>query len=179
MTHTQSVPSLSADPALPGVRYWIAVVSASHVGHALEQGIAQTCHGKAGSLRRMKPGDWLIYYSPRTEMNGGSPLQAFTAIGRVADERVYRYQASDTFAPYRRDMHYMPAKPVRIQALLERLSFTQGRRSWGQAFRFGQFEITPEDFRLIADRMLEPQSEAGEHGAIPSLPHERQLEFEW
>ncbi|WP_037292520.1 EVE domain-containing protein [Saccharibacillus sacchari] len=162
---------------LPGLRYWVGVVSASHVDHAIEQGIAQTCHGKAHALNRMQPGDWLIYYSPRTDMNGGAPLQAFTAIGQVADDRVYRHKVSDAFIPYRRDMQYLPAKPVRIAGLLEQLSFTKGRRSWGQAFRFGQFEITPEDFRLIADLMLE---DADEQEIKPEAPlRESQLEFEW
>ncbi len=179
MTHTSSAISLSpsADLMLPGLRYWVGVVSASHVDHAIEQGIAQTCHGKAHALNRMQPGDWLIYYSPRTDMNGGAPLQAFTAIGQVADDRVYRHKVSDAFIPYRRDMQYLPAKPVRIAGLLEQLSFTKGRRSWGQAFRFGQFEITPEDFRLIADLMLE---DADEQEIKPEAPlRESQLEFEW
>lgn len=177
MTHTTSAISPSTDLMLPELRYWVGVVSASHVDHAIEQGIAQTCHGKAQSLNRMKPGDWLIYYSPRTDMNSGKPLQAFTAIGQVADDRVYRHKVNDTFIPYRRDMQYMPAKPVRIAGLLEQLSFTKGRRNWGQAFRFGQFEITPEDFRLIADLMLETGNEAEAKIQVPLC--DKQLEFEW
>lgn len=177
MANTNSQISPSADLMRPELRYWVGVVSAAHVDYAIEQGIAQTCHGKAQSLNRMKPGDWLIYYSPRTDMNSGAPLQAFTAIGQVVDERVYRYKMSDTFIPYRRDVHYLPAKPVRIAGLLGQLSFTKGRRSWGQAFRFGQFEITPEDFRLIADLMLETGAEGEEKAQIPL--YDKQLQFEW
>lgn len=177
MTRTISVTSPSADLMLPGLRYWIGVVSASHADHAIEQGIAQTCHGKARSLNRMQPGDWLIYYSPRTDMNGGAPLQSFTAIGQAADDRVYRHKMSDTFIPYRRNMRYLPARSVRIADLLEQLSFTKGRRSWGQAFRFGQFEITQEDFRLIADLMLESADEQETKPEVPLC--ESQLEFEW
>lgn len=162
---------------LPGTRYWMGVVSADHADLAISQGIAQTCHGKAYPLSRMKAGDWLIYYSPRAERSGGSPVQAFTAIGQALDDRVYRHAMSETFVPHRRDMRYLPAKPVRIAGLLEQLSFTRGRRSWGQAFRFGQFEIEPEDFRLIADRMLEDIGDTAlEQDAVLC---ERQLEFEW
>lgn len=162
---------------LPGTRYWMGVVSADHADRAISQGIAQTCHGKAYPLSRMKAGDWLIYYSPRAERSGGSPVQAFTAIGQALDDRVYRQAMSETFVPHRRDMRYLPAKPVRIAGLLEQLSFTRGRRSWGQAFRFGQFEIEPDDFRLIAGLMLE----GGEEDSLKQDEAlcERQLEFEW
>jgi hypothetical protein len=45
-------------------RYWIGVVSESHVKLGVEGGFAQLCHGKSAPLRRMREGDWLIYYSP-------------------------------------------------------------------------------------------------------------------
>lgn len=67
-------------------RNWIGVVSASHVFRGAEGGFAQLCHGKAAPLKRMQAGDWLIYYSPRTDMQNGEPLQAFTAIGQVQDD---------------------------------------------------------------------------------------------
>lgn len=137
-----------------GSRYWIGVVSASHVSRGVREGIAQTCHGKARPLGRMRPGDWLIYYSPRTEMKGGEVLQAFTAIGQVADDIVYPFKMSDDFIPYRRNMHYFPCRTVKIAALLDKLTFTKGKRNWGYSFRFGQFEISREDFLTIANEML-------------------------
>ena len=69
-------------PATTG--YWIGVVSRAHVQGGVAGGFAQLCHGKERPLRRMRTGDWLIYYSPRTEREGGAPIQSFTAIGRVA-----------------------------------------------------------------------------------------------
>lgn len=135
-------------------RYWIGVVSASHVSHGVKEGITQTCHGKARPLGRMRPGDWLIYYSPRTEKKGGEVLQAFTAIGQVADDIVYSFKMSDDFIPYRRNMHYFPCRTVKITGLLDKLTFTKGKRNWGYSFRFGQFEINREDFITIANEML-------------------------
>nr|WP_276354828.1 EVE domain-containing protein [Cohnella sp. YIM B05605] len=90
-----------------GCRYWIGVVSASHVSRGVEGGFAQLCHGKAAPLRRMNTGDWLVYYSPRTDMKQGEPLQAFTAIGQVADDRVYPFPMSEAFVPFRRDIRYI------------------------------------------------------------------------
>ncbi len=135
-------------------RYWIGVVSASHVKRGVQGGFTQLCHGKAAPLRRMSPGDWLIYYSPRTDMSKGEPLQAFTAIGQVTGDGVYEYPMSESFVPFRRDIRYLPCREVKIAPLLDRLTFTRGKRSWGYAFRYGQFEIGYEDFQTIASIML-------------------------
>ena len=135
-------------------RYWIGVVSESHVKRGVQGGFAQLCHGKSAPLRRMKAQDWLIYYSPRTDMKGGEALQAFTAIGQVADEHVYEYMMSEDFIPFRRNIRYEPCQPVKIADLLNELSFTRGKRNWGYSFRFGQFEIEREDFQIISEAML-------------------------
>lgn len=146
-----------------GQRYWIGVVSESHVRRGVAGGFAQVCHGKAGPLRRMKTGDWLIYYSPRTDMNGGEPLRSFTAIGRVADDNTYPFTMSETFVPFRRNIRYTECKSIEIGVLLERLSFTRGNRHWGYLFRTGHFEIGREDFQTIAYAMLGAR-DIDEHG---------------
>jgi hypothetical protein len=135
------------------ISYWIGVASASHVQLGVRGGFAQLCHGKSAPLRRMQPGDWLVYYSPRMEMGDGKPLQAFTAIGRVMDDRVYEYPMSATFIPYRRNIEYVPCRVVKIESLLDRLSFTRGKRNWGYLFRTGHFAINHEDFLIIAEAM--------------------------
>ncbi|MDP4164066.1 MAG: EVE domain-containing protein [Bacillota bacterium] len=135
-------------------RYWIGVVSASHVKRGVLGGFAQLCHGKSGPLRRMCPSDWLIYYSPRTDLTNGEALQAFTAIGQVTDERVYEYQMSESFVPFRRNIRYIPCQEIKIADLLDKLSFTRGNRNWGYSFRYGHFEIGREDFLMIAGAML-------------------------
>ena len=73
-------------------RYWVGVVSASHIKLGVKGGFAQLCHGKSAPLKRMHPGDWLIYYSPRMDMAQTEPLQAFTAIGKVADDWIYEFR---------------------------------------------------------------------------------------
>jgi len=37
--------------------------------------------------------------------------------------------------------------------LLDRLSFTRGKRNWGCLFRTGHFKISREDFMIIAEAM--------------------------
>jgi len=141
-------------------RFWIGVVSESHVKRGELEGFAQLCHGKSAPLHKMRAGDWLIYYSPRTEIRKGAPLQAFTAIGEVDDDKVYEYQMSESFVPLRRNIRYMASRKVQIRDLLEKLSFTRGNRNWGYSFRYGHFEIGREDFLTIASAMLNEQTES-------------------
>uniref|UniRef100_UPI0013D732E9 EVE domain-containing protein n=1 Tax=Klebsiella pneumoniae TaxID=573 RepID=UPI0013D732E9 len=63
--------------------YWIAVASVEHVRRGRAEGFMQVCHGKAGPLRRVRPGDRVAYYSPTATFAAKDRLQAFTAIGTV------------------------------------------------------------------------------------------------
>jgi len=137
-------------------RYWIGVVSFSHVKRGVAGGFAQLGHGKAAPLRRMKAGDWLIYYSPKTDMTGGEPLQMFTAIGRVTGESIYRHAMSPDFMPFRRDIQYLKCKPAPIAPLIPKLSFIKDPRRWGYPFRAGHIEISRRDWQLIARSMEAP-----------------------
>ena len=134
-------------------RYWIGVVSASHVARGVAGGFAQLCHGKAAPLKRMRPGDWLVYYSPKTAMDGGEPLQCFTAIGKVVGDQVYCFQMTPDFIPYRIDIAYLPGKQAAIHPLLARLSFIKDIKRWGYPFRMGSIEMSREDCALIAAAM--------------------------
>jgi hypothetical protein len=134
-------------------RYWIGVVSRQHVQRGVDGGFAQVCHGKCAPLQRMKTGDWLVYYSPRTEFRDGVSCQAFTAIGRMVNDTVYQVDMSDDFHPFRRDVEFLPSLDAPIHPLLGGLSFIRNASNWGMIFRRGLFEINEVDFRLIADAM--------------------------
>jgi len=66
-----------------GTRHWLAVACAEHVRRGRSEGFMQVCHGKAAPLRRLRPGDRVVYYSPSLRMGGRDGLQAFTALGVV------------------------------------------------------------------------------------------------
>jgi hypothetical protein len=134
-------------------RYWIGVASRDHVRAGIEGGFCQLCHGKQAQIRRLAPGDRIIYYSPRAEMRAGEPVQAFTAIGEVLDGAPYPFDMGNGFVPTRRDVRFFEAREAPIRPLLESLAFTRGRRSWGYAFRRGAFEIGADDFAIIAAAM--------------------------
>lgn len=135
-------------------RAWIAVASAEHVARGRREGFMQVCHGKAAPLRRVRPGDRVVYYSPTRSFGGKDPLRAFTALGTVLEGAPYEVQMSDDFRPFRRDVAWDPAAAeAPIAPLLDRLSFTAGRMSWGYALRFGLLAATPQDIDLIAAAM--------------------------
>ncbi|MCB1394808.1 MAG: EVE domain-containing protein [Rhodobacter sp.] len=135
-------------------RAWIAVASADHVRVGVAGGFMQVCHGKAVPLRRLSPGDRVAYYSPREEMRGGAPVQAFTALGTVREGAPYQVTMAPGFQPFRRDVHWTQAHPAPIRPLLEHLSF--GGPNWGAPFRFGLFEVPQSDMDLIAGAMTGP-----------------------
>jgi hypothetical protein len=131
-------------------RYHIAVASREHVRRAEAGGFCQMCHGREAAVRRLSPGDGLIYYSPREGMRSGAAIKAFTALGYVAPGEIYRVAQTDSFRPQRRDVRYLPAEVAPIQPMLQRLSFSQQDANWGLMMRRGLFEITGDDFRAIA-----------------------------
>lgn len=135
------------------MRYWIGVASSDHVQRGVEGGFCQLCHGKAAPLKRMSPGDWIAYYSPRTAMKGGETVQAFTALGRVVDDRVFQHDMGEGFVPFRRRIDFQPCESAPIKPLVPRLSFIRKKESWGYVFRFGMIEIPEADFRAIARAM--------------------------
>ncbi|RVT96655.1 EVE domain-containing protein [Rhodovarius crocodyli] len=134
-------------------RAWIAVACAAHVRLGRAEGFMQVCHGKAAPLRRIAPGDLVAYYSPTESLGGGDRLQAFTALGTVRSGAPYQPAAPAGFRPWRRDVDWWPGREAPIRPLLERLSFSSGDPRWGYRLRFGLFEVTQEDARLIAGAM--------------------------
>ena len=132
---------------------WIAVASAEHVRLGRKKGFMQVCHGKAAPLKRIHPGDGVVYYSPTAMFRGKDKLQSFTAIGIVKDGVPYEADMGGGFQPFRRDVDWCAAEEAPIKPLLDRLEFTSAKSNWGYQLRFGLFEIGEHDMALIADAM--------------------------
>jgi hypothetical protein len=135
-------------------RFWVGVASHDHVLAAVKGGFCQLGHGREAPVRRLAPGDRILYYSPRERMHDGAVLQAFTAAGEVLEDEVYRVETQTGFRPYRRNVSYLNLGNASIRPLLPTLSFTRDRSSWGQVFRRASFEITSVDYDLIIQAMI-------------------------
>jgi hypothetical protein len=135
-------------------RYWVGIAARDHVQRGIAGGFCQLGHGKAAPIRRLSPGDGIVYYSPRTALDGGVPVQAFTGIGHIAPGEPYEGNMGGGFHPTRRDVIWtIAAHDAPIRPLLGRLSFTRDRANWGMAMRRSSFAITAEDFAIIAAAM--------------------------
>jgi hypothetical protein len=132
---------------------WINTVSRDHVQQGVRGRFTQANHGKPHMLRRMAKGDWVVFYSPKTAIDDGEPLQAFTAIGQIIDEEPYRVEIADDFAPWRRNVDFLPVDETPIRPLIDDLHFIEDKKRWGYKFRFGVFRIDDHDLAVIRQAM--------------------------
>jgi len=131
------------------MKYWLGVVCRDHVQRGVGLGIAQLGHGKRDGLARLSPGDWLVYYSPRTSLHDGEVLQAFTAIGEVADPEIWQADEG-TFKPWRRRVRYAAARAASIRDLPLDLT---AQPNWGYQLRRGLISLSEHDFGVIRSAM--------------------------
>ena len=140
-------------------RNWLAVASAEHVEIGRSEGFMQVSHGKASPLRRVQPGDRVVYYSPNRMYSPSHArrekdrLQAFTAIGTVKQGKPYQADMGFGFHPFRREVIWHDAEPASIAELQARLAFTQ-ENNWGYRLRQGLVEISDADMTTIAEAMF-------------------------
>jgi len=157
--HTPSVRSVGSNDQTSGMRFWLAVVHRDHVRRGVDQGIAQVNHGSKVGVAKLQPGDGLVYYSPRDAYPEGAPLQAFTAIGRVADGDPWQAAPVTMLGrgevrPWRRRVEYLDGVvEAPIAPLLSVLELTRSTPNWGWIMRRGLLELTANDFALISREM--------------------------
>ncbi|HZO79192.1 MAG TPA: EVE domain-containing protein [Solirubrobacteraceae bacterium] len=135
------------------MKCWVNTISRDHVRAGVAGGFTQAGHGKASGLKRLSAGDWIVFYSPKTSLRGGEPLQAFTAIGRVADEELHQVEMAPGFMPWRRNLEFVACDETPIRPLIDSLSFIRNKERWGYVFRFGLLEIPCRDFDVIKSAM--------------------------
>lgn len=136
-------------------KYWVIVASKDHVKTGIAEGIAQACHGKSSPLKRMKKGDFILYYSGKQTIGKPDKCQEFTALGKVIDDETYQVQVTEDFCPSRRNIVFLQCEDTSILPLINDLQFIQNKKSWGYPFRFGFFEINKHDFDLVSTQMLQ------------------------
>lgn len=135
------------------VQYWVNTISRDHVRLGIAGGFTQAGHGKSSGVRRLNAGDWIAFYSPKTSLQGGEPVQAFAAIGWIADDKPYQVETAEGFAPWRRNVEFLDCVETPIKPLIDALSFIKDKQHWGYIFRLGLFQIPGPDFELIKNEM--------------------------
>ena len=143
---------------------WINAVCRDHALAGRDGGFTQAGHGSDRTLKRLARGDRIVFYSPRERLDGGAPVQAFTALGTVADDACYRATMSPDFHPWRRTVAFeTDVSEAPVRPLLEALSFVSDPKRWGLPFRRGLFAVPERDFLRIARAM-------GADGATGTAP---------
>lgn len=130
-------------------KFWIGVVSKTHVQKAVQGSFIQLCHGKAAPLKKINKGDWIIYYSSKENINDKKPYQFFTAVGEITGDKEYQFDMGNDFVPYRKDTKFYECEEADIKPLISKLSFINDKQHWGYSFRFGYLEVSREDFITI------------------------------
>lgn len=133
-------------------KFWLAVACAGHVRRGRAEGFMQVNHGKLGPLKRMKPGDGIVYYSPSEKIGAKDGFQSFTAIGRIRDGEPYQGFMSEGFQPFRRDVEWSEGHEQPVRSLIDKLSLTADK-NWGYSLRFGLLELSAGDFAIIGQAM--------------------------
>ncbi|MPZ53664.1 MAG: EVE domain-containing protein [Acidimicrobiia bacterium] len=133
--------------------HWVNTISLDHVQKGVDGGFTQADHGRNTRLSRLRPGDWLVFYSPRTHFRAGDAVQAFTALGRIDDGEPYQVKMTPDFHPWRRPVAFISCETAPIRPLIDHLEFITDKKSWGYPFRRGLFEIDASDFAVIAEAM--------------------------
>ena len=136
------------------MNYWINTISRDHVRRGVAGGFTQAGHGKNTGLKRLKDGDWIAFYSPKTAYADGETLQALTAIGQVIGDDLYQAEMTPDFHPWRRNVKFYDCDETPIKSLINDLTFIKDKTHWGYMFRFGLFPIPHEDFELIKNSMI-------------------------
>lgn len=144
-------------------KFWVGSATRDHVVRGVEGGFCQLSHGRPEPLRKMKRGDWIVYYSGRESMDTKARCQRFTAIGELTGAEVYQVHLPGNFHPFRRDVTFCEAEEVDIRPLLPSLTFIKNKQFWGLPFRRGYFEIAETDFQRIAEAMLHKRYEPSIH----------------
>lgn len=137
------------------IRYWLQVASHAHVRQSVALGVGENGLGTRSGLAGMRGSDGIAFYSPRV-VASGEPLREFTAIGYIADERIFQVEHAGN-RPWRRRVDYIenvvtaPIRPLRGM-----LEFTRDNPDWGYQLRRGLIEISKHDFELIRSQMRPP-----------------------
>ncbi len=138
-------------------KYWIVIAWKDHVRRGESGSFAQACHGKSTPLKKMNSGDYVIYYSSKEQFNKADKCQEFTAIGQVTDDNIYQFEMNEDFSPYRIKVEFYPSKDISILPLIDDLEFIPNKQKWGYPFRWGILQISENDYKLIANLMLDGQ----------------------
>ena len=102
------------------MRYWIGVIAGDLIPFAVAEGVCAFTKGQEAPVAKLDVGDRFFFYSPKTGVMDGDPVQAFTAMGEVTGDVVYQKPWGDTgFTAWVRDA--VTTKVVKMITMLAQM----------------------------------------------------------
>ena len=141
-------------PTTRAQQFWINTVSLEHVERAADGGFTRANHGANRTIRLPRAGDEMIFYSPRTHIRDGAPVQQFTAWATITGDEPYQAHVSEDVKPWRLTATFHPVQRVDAKPVVAQLSFITDPAHWGMPFRRGMFAIPQADFELLRELMV-------------------------
>ncbi|MFQ6547282.1 hypothetical protein AADZ90_004945 [Aestuariibius sp. 2305UL40-4] len=134
-------------------RYYISVVHRRQVEIAQEEGFVSFSHGREAFIKPLNPGDKVIYYAPKSDMDG-TPVRAFIAHATVTGDVVETRDFGDWGQGFIRSATFDDVTDIPVAQIRDQLDFVPDGPSWGTAFRNGKREISADDYSRLAGALL-------------------------
>ncbi|GAI09925.1 unnamed protein product [marine sediment metagenome] len=136
------------------VNYWLCVTNDENWQIIKEKkiwGVSEKCKK---IISQVKIGDFLIFYVMPKKVGG---ILTTTSTQIMSKEKLFswgEYGKYELF-PYRVYLSdiLLLEKPIKFDPLIEKLSFTKGRKKWSGPFRKSMFKIENEDYTIIKTYM--------------------------
>lgn len=134
-------------------KHYLGIAEKVHADMCVEAGIVVLGLDGPSGVRKLNPGDGVVYYSPKIAPDGDI-LRSFTALGRVIGEGEYERDFDGGHRLWVRDVDWdTRVQPVSIYDLLDQLSWIKKPKNWGFYMRGSHRQIPGEDFALIYSAM--------------------------
>lgn len=83
-------------------------------------------------------------------LDSNQKLQAFTAVGKMKDDRVYQFEMAPDFVPFRRGVdYYQPVRSCPIEVARQHPEW----KTYASQLRYGHFEVSRDFFMSIFEDM--------------------------
>ena len=132
------------------MKYWFCVTDEENWRVVKEKKIWGVPERRKGIMDHVRPGDLLVFYVMPKRIGG---IFRVVSMPFESKEEIFgwgEYGRHELF-PFRVSLETVetPKTPVEFEPLIQKLSFTKGRRRWSAPLRRGMFEISREDYELI------------------------------
>ena len=133
--------------------FYLGIAEKIHADMCVAEGVVVLGLGGPSGVRKLRAGDGVVYYSPKTAPDG-EVLRSFTAIGRVVGDSEYERSVGGGAPLWVRDVAWRTDPDiVSIYDLLDNLSWIKKPKNWGFYMRGSHRAVPEDDYEKISAAM--------------------------